>query len=696
MAQTSITVPVTGFFEYYKANGSNQYYRSLSQEYMVTTFPYSGERYYLGIMLPDLTQTLGRHLLYRIEATFRIVPYQKTSSDYWTLMLSRLESSLPEQSPGSQYIPAPAEYTRVRISEFSNTPITEPGSNVTASTYGGTTTVTDSMKSEFAHDMLKNLSAIVGDGSITGPDIKIYKTLLGGSNATITVYYDSTEVAARDLVVTGVTSGYLNPRRDNTIGWSLPITPGVYQCMDDSVPPVHETLSWRVSGDSTWNTIAIPDGASSYDIPANTYPTESSIEWKLSVTDADGITTESSVFTITTTDGTSTAAPTAPINSVEIGNHPIRFEWTVSNPTGEAPSRVIIEWATTPDAEPWTTLIDEASAFYSYDAPANTFPGGNIYWRITSYNADGDAGPTSDAVTFSCIAPPSPPTNVTVDSAPFATISWQAEVQTAYEISVDGRVVEKKFGVGIYSYQLKEPLADGTHIIGVRVQGGYGYWSTIATTEAVTANQGAGTIDAAGRFDTDGYLSWIWSGEENDIVFRVYRDGVLIARTKNTYFLDRFVLGRHGYEILAELAGGNYVRSAEISGCMKSCVTRIAPAAGGDWMELTLSENSNSAQTFAWNRSVTLRHYAGAAYPVAEFSPYEDRTATYDCAFKTVAEAKAFEALRGQVVVLKSRGGEVTIGPLAAINKTAGNFYITYQFTVSQIHWEDFIDDTDS
>ena len=552
------------------------------------------------------------------------------------------------------------------------------------------------MKSAFVYDTLKNGAAIIGDWSLSEPDIKVYTTLLNGTKPTITVYYDSTEVVDRDLVVTGVTSGYMNPRRANTIGWSLPTQPGVYMCMDDFVPSAHETLYWRVSGGSTWTSISLPDGASSYDIPANTFPVESNIEWKLSVIDADGITTESNVFSITTTDETSTAAPTAPVNSVEIGNKPINFTWTVSNPTGEPPSRVIVEWATAEDSESWTELVDESSAIYSYEAAADTFPGGNIYWRVTSYNADGDEGPTSDVACFSCIAPPSPPTNVTVDSAPFATISWQADVQTAYEISVDGKVVERQFGTGVYTYQMKEPLPDGQHSIGVRVQGGFGYWSTETITTTVTENQGEGTVDAVGKFGTDASLTWICTSEEVDIVYRVYRDGILIARTRSTFFLDRFVLGMHSYEILAELAGGNYIRSNEIRGTMRSCVTQIAPAAGGDWMELKLSENSNSTQTFVWNRSVTLRHYAGSAYPVAEFSPYEDRTASYDCAFTTVEEAKAFEALRGQVVILKSRGGEVTIGPLTAITKTAGDFYITYQFSVSQIHWEDFINDADS
>lgn len=694
MAQTSITVPISKLFEYFwDAGKAKWYYRALSQNYIVLSESSRSDDYHLLALLPDLHAQLGRHLLYGHSITFRVVPQPKSTPGGWILTSSALKGPIQDENPGSTYIQAPGMAESMSLLELTNSTFyPEPGADVTLSEY---VRDSDSLISKTVYTILTT-KVFYLQSFLTGDQIKTYTTLLNGSSPYITIYYDSELVAERNLVVSGIKSGYLNPRRANTISWVLPVEPGVYQCLDAFAPPAHETLYWRVSGASSWNAIALPDGASSYDIPANTYPAESDIEWKLSVTDADGITTESSVYSISTTDGTSTVAPTAPVNSVEIGNTPTTFTWTVSNPTGEAPSRVTAEWATDPEAVTWTSLFDIASAVYSFTADPDTFPGGNIYWRITSYNADGDAGPTSDTVTFSCIAPPSPPSGLTASSAPFSTISWQTEVQTAYEIRVDGETVIRKFGIGEYSYQLQDPLPDGEHLIEVRVQGAYGYWSSMASTIVATQNLGAGSIDVTGRFDVDAMLSWTYVGLEAAQAFRIYRDGKYIARTSSNFHSDRIVLGRHSYTVLAELPGGNYIRSDPVEGILKSCVTRIAPAAGGEWLELLLSENSNSTQVFEWSRGTTLRHYAGAVYPVAEFSPYEDRTATYDCAFKTVQEAAAFETLRGQVVILKSRGGEVIIGPLTAMSKTAGDFYLSYHFSVQQIHWEGFIDDTDS
>ena len=697
MAQTSITVPISRLYDGLHSGGNyKDYYRNLQQSsiLMNKSSDVHTDEINAYVSIPDLKATLGRHLLYRFAATIRLAaPLPATGLAQ--PVITRLEKELPSLNPGSQYILAPADNIKPTHDWdyiFSTRPIPEPGSDFVLDNYGS---ASDQNISYFTYLVLKYKAFRMRSFA---SNIRIYSTLENGGTPTITIYYDSTEVATRSISsVSGITSGYWNPRKAHTVEWALAVDANnAYYCLDTDILPAHETMYWRESGAANWTSISIPDGASSCSVPANTFPVGKTIEWYVSVTDQDNITSNSSVFTVTTDDDTSTATPVSPVNSVEIGNKPITFTWTVSNPSGEEPSRVIVEWATAADAEEWTELLDVNEAVYNYTAAANTFPGGNVYWKVTSYNADDEEGPTSDVVSFACVAPPSPPTNVTANSAPFTTVSWQAAVQTAYEITVDGKVVEKKFGTGVYSYQLTEPLPDGPHSIGVRVQGGYGYWSTVTTTTTVTENEGEGTISADGAFGTDALLSWVCSSEEENIVFRIYRDGDLIARTENNSFLDRFVLGQHSYEILAELSGGNYIRSAAVSGIMKSCVAQIAAAAGGSWLELKLSENSNRVESFEWNRNLTLRHYAGSAYPVAEFSPYEDRKATYDCAFTTVEAARAFEQLQGQIVILKSRGGEVMIGPLTPISKVTVDFYITYQFTVQQIHWEDFIDDTGS
>ena len=60
-------------------------------------------------------------------------------------------------------------------------------------------------------------------------------------------------------------------------------------------------------------------------------------------------------------------------------------------------------------------------------------------------------------------------------------------------------------------------------------------------------------------------------------------------------------------------------------------------------------------------------------------------------AFPTAEEGRRLEALRGKVIILKSRGGNVTIGSLGNLQKRVTAFYVAYTFTIQRIHVEDFV-----
>lgn len=203
----------------------------------------------------------------------------------------------------------------------------------------------------------------------------------------------------------------------------------------------------------------------------------------------------------------------------------------------------------------------------------------------------------------------------------------------------------------------------------------------------VTAKRG---ISLSAVFDVDALLGWQTNAPGP---YLVYRDDVLIAKTNDQGFTDRFALGTHSYYVLSDLGDGYYSRSNIVTGAMFSeKMPIIAAADGGEWIELTLSENSISAQQFSRNRSHSLRHVTGAKYPICEVAQFEDLSGSYDVAFKNASAARAFEALFGKVVVIKSRGANLVVGVMTSLNKTHTDFYITYSFTIQQIEWEDYID----
>ena len=124
---------------------------------------------------------------------------------------------------------------------------------------------------------------------------------------------------------------------------------------------------------------------------------------------------------------------------------------------------------------------------------------------------------------------------------------------------------------------------------------------------------------------------------------------------------------------------------------MSTTDTLIAALDGGEWVSLRLTDASRGSESFTWSKTVARMHVAGSAYPVLETSPYEDLSGSYSCAFRYDDEARAFEALRGKVVILKSRRDNVVVGALAQLQKKVRRFFVSYSFTIQQTQWEDFV-----
>lgn len=317
---------------------------------------------------------------------------------------------------------------------------------------------------------------------------------------TKTATFAASQITAQD----SPTSGYVNPRIARSFGWYF--ANGTRAVAAGTV-----SLYWKDSDDANYTQVTASAGAESLTIAANTFPTGKTIQWYLSGTDFSGASSQTSVYSFSTTAGTAYATAQKPISSVEDGSAPILFTWTLSSTDGQAPSAVDFWWKLpSEDNQHWHAILNQASPVSSYSVPAGTFSAGEIQWIVRAYNVDGTAGPWSTPGTgyysFICVAAPDPPEGLSATAVPITTISWQSAAQQAYEISIDGTVLQKGFGAGVNSWTVGEPLSGGVHTISVRVQGQYGLWSQPST---VTISVGGPSyqMTISGAFDVDALLS---------------------------------------------------------------------------------------------------------------------------------------------------------------------------------------------
>lgn len=483
------------------------------------------------------------------------------------------------------------------------------------------------------------------------------------------------------------TSGYSDPRVAITFSWYF--TDG-----ENSYEQRSAALKWRIAGEENWNTVSASGTTQHVTVPANTFPILSTIEWMLTGIDRGGTGSETGIYSFSTTASTAYAICQKPVGRVEDGTKPIVFTWLVRNSDGTEPTRIIVKWKLpTETASSWRTILDEAAAVYTTTVAADTFPSGPIDWEVIAYNKDSIAGPAGLA-SFVCVVAPDPPSGLTATAVPRTTIQWQPSDQEAYEIQIDGETVKAEYGPTVTSYRQEEPLSNGVHRIRIRIQGPYGLWSNWAETTVSITNAPKGGITLTGKLRVDGDLAWNYTGQADPEIVAIYRNGKWIGRaTGKSAFTDRFVLGENTYRVEYWFADGYYTRSNDLTGMMTSEVLRIAPFSGGEWMPLKLSEKSERKLVFSWGKTSALHSITGSKWPMLEVSPYENLSGAYDCAFTEAGCIKKFEQLRGRIVILKNKGGEVLIGGLTEVVKTVGSFYTTFSFSVQQCHWEDFVND---
>ena len=520
----------------------------------------------------------------------------------------------------------------------------------------------------------------------------------------IITYDENTTVVSKIEYRSGPQSGYYNPRNAATFSWVFVKADSSLTAADETFTQASATFYWKKSTDSTYTAVQISGSAQDVTIPANTFPTASSIQWYVKGTDTDGTTTETPVYSFSTAAGTAYAYAQTPIGSVEDGSAPITFRWALGSSDGQTPSRVRVWWKLpSEDNNSWHVLCDESRAITSYNAAAGTFPAGEIQWKVQAFNIDGTEGPWDanipNAKTFVSVAAPAPVQGLNATPVPRTTISWQSGEQKAYEISIDGAVVRKAFSETVNSWSIQEPLPDGDHVIGVRVQGQYGLWSQPSTITITVQNSPPWSATLSAEFGLDAILS-VDIGNQTMTphgIIHWYRDGVRIARV--TYretsgpfgYTDRTVLGEHSYYAELWHNNGNYSRTNVVTGIMGTRRLMIAPAAGGDWIDLGLSEQSTNQETFSMSTSPAVYHVLGAKYPHTDLSQFADLSGKYNCAFSEPLQAAQFEALFGSAVILKSRWDNVVTGILTPIQKKVKRFYVAYTFTVQQVHTDKMV-----
>lgn len=479
------------------------------------------------------------------------------------------------------------------------------------------------------------------------------------------------------------TSGYINPRTAQKFQWYFKATGG-------AVPQGSATFYWRVKGASSWTSIAASGTTTSVTVPSNTFPVASYIEWYVAGTDTGGYSSTSDTYELSTTAEMAYAYPQSPVNGMIDGSQPATFTWIAETADGAPINSIHLRYRAA-GAQAWTTL-GFLGTDRSYTFPADTFDPGIIEWQTNATNIDVIDGPWAGA-TFICMIAPKV-TGLNATAVPWSTIRWQANDQQCYQIEIDGTVSGPYFGTE-REFTLPDYLRDGVHTIRLRVKGSMDLWSTWAETTVAIENVPETALTLTAEADTDTELAWETASATED--FYVYRDDKMIAHTRNKAFVDRLALGRHEYHVVNRLASGHYDRSETAVTTTHVQHLSLAGIDGGEWAQIVHTLKSAKDPEIKETMSVSYTHFAGRARPDAVASEFIDTPIVCSAVFLP-NEQQALRTMRGlfgKTVIVKMIDGSCRVCFLDSWTyHDRKHYYTAFTFTLQQIEWEDFIDDT--
>lgn len=389
-----------------------------------------------------------------------------------------------------------------------------------------------------------------------------------------------------------------------------------------------------------------------------------------------------------TTDDPVPGKPTAVKPKSEMVEYakPAAFQWYYRTESYLPQSKADIEISY--DNVTWEALATAVGNVQTVNA---TLPekAGIVYWKVKTYNSDGDASEWSEAISFQAIgAPPTPIISATdFDLRP--TILWQAADQVAAEIKFGGETYAI-WGASTKTWKCPYYMKAISTTVYVRVQNNLGLWSDWASLDIIVDGK-IGTISLTGKND-NGAAKLEWDISDNDF-FLVYRNGEPIAKTVETEYTDYFSAGNTSYYII----GGNYdnddysiSKEITVNVIPKSEILIDVDALKTISLEITDEQDRRTQLT----QNITSATYtlSGKIKPTVETNGALTKTVSLTAAFENADDEKTLLECIGKTVCLKTTKGRMAIGVLTALPIYDEQFYSVYTISVTDSDFPEVID----
>ena len=472
-------------------------------------------------------------------------------------------------------------------------------------------------------------------------------------------------------------AGWINVKKDTRFYWSMRYD------TTDAIGTISQTTAkfqWKDGEGGTVHEVSLTT-ETEYTVPANTFPESANLLWRVILTADNGEVSSNMEWTkLSAFDSIPVLTPVSPVGEYIDASKSVRFEWSYSIDTGSKQTAYEVQ---VKGASDWETIASGTGDASSVEVLSDLIPSGTIQWRVRGANFDGVFSDWSAPATFVAIAAPKTPSISVSSATPRPVITWQGAGQQGYEAQIGSYKTGVVYGTK-KEVKSKVHLPDGKTVARVRIVNEFGLWSDWAEVEFEIANNPLdGSILLRVQGGKDALLSW--NVLTSASAYQVFRNGKLIATTKNGSYKDSLCVGSVSYFVRAiQYFTDNYLDSKHMAVTIATDHVLIAPL-GGEWIDLEYALTATPSVQTTTNSEVSLMRYYGRAFPMPEYSPHKSKIYRINVAFSDRAEANRFEALMGGLVAVKDQYGNFMVGVIESVQKTQNAFFTSFAATVSQV-----------
>lgn len=505
---------------------------------------------------------------------------------------------------------------------------------------------------------------------IKAPNNRFYVGLIAMGGDDYTWAGPSTLSITYEKGVFGVTPSKKGGYISSTITNTITVNPTVIEVMMTQYSVKSGVFYYKKTSASSYSRISFT--GNTVTIPANTLEEDSEYNYYFTAVSDDDQTATTEIYTVSTGDMVGTVTALSPNNVIVYGEP--TFTWRYENALGNLQTAFDLQVST--DAVSWLDIAThEVSADTAYTTNVST--GGNLYWRVRSYNQTDVPSEWSNVLSFSNILPPSPPTITGVSGTGRITVTWNATNQIAYQVIIGEHDSGWVFSAN-KSYFLNEYLADGTYEIKVRVTNGIGLvseWATMTYSQtgivagpsaSIEMKEGYNEITISGAFDK----------------YYIIRNGVVIAQTTAGTYSDYFCNGTDNYVIRgvnADDTFGDSVLTGRYTCRKPALIAR-------DNSILYINERLDEEPQISASNTLTVvvAEYLGRTKPVHHVGQMNTRTWSVSCSRSPVP---------GEIYFYRNFRGDKAWVICSNVQSTLNSIGVhEYQFTLEETDYKEAVD----